>query len=42
MKPVVVVVADIAAPEAFRELCRDELSGIDVAGPDQQWNGQWR
>jgi hypothetical protein len=31
VRPVVAALADIAAPEAFWELCRDELSGVDVA-----------
>ena len=31
MRPVVTALADVAAPEAFAELCRDELSGVDVA-----------
>jgi hypothetical protein len=31
VRPVVPALAGIAAPEAFWELCRDELSGVDVA-----------
>jgi hypothetical protein len=33
VRPVVTALAGIAAPEAFAELCRDELSGVDVAPP---------
>jgi hypothetical protein len=29
-RPVVAALACIAAPEAFAELCRDELMGVDV------------
>jgi hypothetical protein len=36
MRPSVAALADIAAPEAFWELCRDELSGVDVA---ESWRG---
>jgi hypothetical protein len=31
MRPVVAVLAGMAAPDGFWELCRDELSGVDVA-----------
>jgi hypothetical protein len=31
MRPIVAALAGVAAPEAFWELCRDELSGVDVA-----------
>ena len=30
VRPVVAALAGIAAPEAFWELCRDELLGVDV------------
>jgi len=31
VRPAVAALAPIAAPEAFWELCRDELSGVEVA-----------
>ena len=40
-RPVVAALADIAAPEAFWELCRDELSGIDVAAGGGDIRARW-
>ena len=33
--------ADIAAPEAFWELCRDELTGVDVAVGGWDIRARW-
>ena len=41
MKPVVVSLACIAAPEAFWELCRDELTGIDAATGGWDIRARW-
>ena len=41
VRPVVAVLADVAAPEAFWELCRDELSGVDVAAGGWDIRARW-
>ncbi len=41
MRPSVAALAGIAAPEAFWELCRDELSGIDVATGGWDIRARW-
>ena len=41
MRPSVAALADIAAPEAFWELCRDELSGVDVATGGWDIRARW-
>jgi len=41
MRPSVAALAGIAAPEAFWELCRDELSGVDVATGAWDIRARW-
>jgi len=41
VRPVVTALAGIAAPEASWELCRDELSGVDVATGDWDIRARW-
>lgn len=41
MRPVVAALADVAAPEAFWELCRAELSGVDVAAGGWDIRARW-
>jgi len=41
MRPIVAAVAGIAAPEAFWQVCRDELSGVDVAGGSWDIRARW-
>lgn len=41
MRPSVAALAAIAAPEAFWELCRDELSGVDVATGAWDIRARW-
>jgi hypothetical protein len=41
LRPAVVALAGIAAPEAFWELCRDELSGVDVAADGWDIRARW-
>lgn len=41
MRPSVTALAGIAAPEAFWELCRDELSGVDVATGGWDIRARW-
>lgn len=41
VRPVVTALADIAAPEAFAELCRDELSGVDIAAGGWDIRARW-
>ena len=41
MRPVVAALAGVAAPEAFWELCRDELSGVDVAAGGWDIRARW-
>jgi hypothetical protein len=41
MRPGVATLADIAAPEAFWQLCRDELSGVDVATDGWDIRARW-
>ena len=41
VRPVVAALAGIAAPEAFWELCRDELSGVDVATGGWDIRARW-
>ena len=41
MRPSVAALAGIAAPEAFWELCRDELSGVDVAADAWDIRARW-
>ena len=41
MRPSVAALAGIAAPEAFWELCRDELSGVDVATGGWDIRARW-
>ena len=38
---VVAALASVAAPEAFAELCRDELSGVDVAADGWDIRARW-
>jgi hypothetical protein len=40
-RPVVAALAGIAAPEVFAELCRDELSGVDVAAYGRDIRARW-
>jgi hypothetical protein len=40
-RPVVATLAGIAAPEAFAELCRDELLGVDVATGGWDIRARW-
>ena len=40
-RPVVAALAGVAAPEAFWELCRDELSGVDVATGGWDIRARW-
>ena len=41
VRPVVAALAGVAAPEAFWELCRDELSGVDVAVGGWDIRARW-
>jgi hypothetical protein len=41
MRPVVMALADIAAPEALGQLCRDELSGVDLAVGGWDIRARW-
>ena len=41
MRPLVAALAGIAAPEAFWELCRDELTGIDAATGGWDIRARW-
>jgi hypothetical protein len=41
MRPAVAALADIAAPEALGQLCRDELSGVDVAADGWDIRARW-
>ena len=41
MRPSVAALTGIAAPEAFWELCRDELSGVDVATGAWDIRARW-
>ena len=41
VRPVVAALAGVAAPEAFWELCRDELSGVDVATGGWDIRARW-
>ena len=41
VRPVVAALAGIAAPEAFWELCRDELSAVHVAAPGRDNRARW-
>ena len=41
VRPVVAALADIAAPEAFWGLCRDELPGVDVATGGWDIRARW-
>jgi hypothetical protein len=41
VRPVVTALADIAAPEAFAELCRDELLGVDIAAGGWDIRARW-
>ena len=41
VRPVVAALAGIAAPDAFWELCRDELSGVDVAAGGWDIRARW-
>jgi hypothetical protein len=40
-RPVVLALAGIAAPEALGQLCRDELSGVDVAVDGWDIRARW-
>jgi hypothetical protein len=40
-RPSVAALAGIVAPEAFWELCRDELSGVDVATGGWDIRARW-
>lgn len=40
-RPSVAALAGIAAPEAFWELCRDELSGVDIATDGWDIRARW-
>jgi hypothetical protein len=40
-RPVVTALAGIAAPEAFAELCRDELTGVDVTAGGWDIRARW-
>ena len=41
VRPVVAGLVGVAAPEAFWELCRDELSGVDVAAGGWDIRARW-
>jgi hypothetical protein len=41
VRPVVAALASVAASEAFAELCRDELSGVDVAADGWDIRACW-
>jgi hypothetical protein len=41
VRPAVTALGGIAAPEAFWELCRDELSGVDVATGGWDIRARW-
>jgi hypothetical protein len=41
MRPVVAALAGVAAPEAFVELCRDELMGVDVIAGGWDIRARW-
>ena len=41
MRPGVAALAGIADPEAFWQLCRDELSGVDVAADGWDIRARW-
>ena len=41
VRPVVAALAGIAAPEAFAELCRDELLGVDAATGGWDIRARW-
>jgi hypothetical protein len=41
LRPVVTALAGVAAPEAFAELCRDELTGVDVAAGGWDIRARW-
>jgi hypothetical protein len=41
LRPVVAALAGVAAPEAFWELCRDELTGVDVAAGGWDIRARW-
>ena len=41
MRPVVAALAGVAAPEGFVELCRDELSGVDVTTGGWDIRARW-
>jgi hypothetical protein len=41
MRPVVAALGGIAAPEAFWEFCRGELSGVDVAADGWDIRARW-
>jgi hypothetical protein len=41
MRPSVAALTGIAAPEAFWELCHDELSGVDVATGGWDIRARW-
>jgi hypothetical protein len=41
VRPVVATLAGIAAPEAFWELCRDELSGVDITVGGWDIRARW-
>jgi hypothetical protein len=41
VRPVVAALAGIAAPEAFAELCRGELTGVDVAAGGWDIRARW-
>ena len=41
MRPAVAAVAGIAAPEEFWQVCRDELSGVDVAAGGWDIRARW-
>ena len=41
VRPVVAALAGVAAPEAFWGLCRDELSGVDVAAGGWDIRARW-
>jgi hypothetical protein len=41
VRPAVAALAGMAAPEAFWELCRDELSGVDVVTGGWDIRARW-
>jgi hypothetical protein len=41
VRPAVAALAGIAAPEAFAELCRDELMGVDVIADGWDIRARW-